>query len=260
MQNQFKPLLIANWKMNPSKEDALELIARLNTLSYNDVKLIICPPATLIDPIASVINENILLGAQDCSIHGDNYGAFTGELSAYMLKSIGASYVILGHSERRLYHKETNEIVKIKASNAHAVGLNTIICVGEPIEAKQNKYTLDYIKEQIINSIPDSANPNNTIIAYEPIWAIGSGKIPEFLEISDVHQYVSELINKNFSNMSVSFENKFKVVYGGSVKSENASKILALDSVKGLLIGGASLVIDQISKIIISANESNKFK
>jgi triosephosphate isomerase len=255
MQHNQLPLVIANWKMNFLKAQALDFINKLNEQDLSLCETVICPAFTILDLASSNLNKSVKIGAQDCSYQDADIGAFTGEISAYMLKDLNCEYVIIGHSERRNFNEEDNYKVKTKAANAHKKGIKAIICIGESLEAKEQGKIDQVLDEQLLNSLPASANSKNTIIAYEPIWAIGTGLIPRVEEINYAHQYIKKLLKKNLSNSSVSFENKFKVVYGGSVKSNNAGEILALDEVDGLLIGGASLIFEEFIAIIQTATK-----
>jgi triosephosphate isomerase len=234
MKKHNKKLVIANWKMNLLKDPAINLARKISEAGDISVDLVICPPDLLIDSIKS--QTNISLGAQNCSAHAEDFGACTGDISAAMVKNIGCNYVIIGHSERRKYHKENNDIISAKITNAHKAGLVAIICVGESLEERQGGKSHDIVLNQL-SALPPTSTPENTIIAYEPIWAIGTGKSASLTEINKMHEYIR-------------FEKDFKIVYGGSVKCDNAKEILSLVQVDGLLVGAASLDFEQFYKII----------
>jgi len=228
------PILIANWKMHKSIASALAFMKEI-TEYKND--FILCPPYTLLHAL-----NDVILGGQDCSSLSENGGAFTGDISANMLKEIGCQYVIIGHSERRKYHNETSEIIKQKIINAHKAGLNAILCIGESITQREEGNYLNILKQQLAEALPVSANVTNTIIAYEPIWAIGTGKTANIEQIEQVHLFLSQLL-------------PLKLIYGGSVNSNNSKEILSINNVDGLLIGGASLDAKNFIQIIKLAHE-----
>ncbi len=230
------PLIVANWKMNGTIASTQAL---LQTLPAHD-NVVICPPFPLISLVAKL---GFITGAQDC--HAEECGAYTGEVSVELLRDVGCSYVILGHSERRQYYHETNKCVADKAQTAQKAGLKTIICIGETQEEYEAGQTLDVIKDQLINSLPTDFKEENTVIAYEPVWAIGSGKVPSEQDISSVHTFISETLRK-------AFEKNLRILYGGSVKAHNAGAIMRLPHVDGVLVGGASLIADEFKGIICS--------
>ena len=223
--------IIGNWKMNGNTEDKQAMLESLkNTKTKN--KVVLCLPFTLL----SGENNGITIGAQDVSNH-DN-GAYTGDISATMLKDTGVQYVIVGHSERRLYHSETNELVKEKATIAIKNGLIPIVCVGETMEEKNAGHTVAVIKKMLLESIPDSGE---YIVAYEPRWAIGSGLIPSESEIVTATKTIFDTL-----------PTPMPIIYGGSVTKENAPDIVSIPYIEGLLIGGASLKSDTFLPIIKS--------
>jgi triosephosphate isomerase len=225
------PYVIGNWKMNGGRD----LLASFGNLDGD--KIALCVPFHL-------LGEKTMfpLGAEDCSAHDS--GAFTGEVSAKMIAETGAKYCIVGHSERRLYHNETNEIVAAKASRCLENGLIPIICVGETKEQKENGETLKIIEDQVWQSVPDAKTVKSEIIvAYEPAWAIGTGLIPSADEIQIVHNHIA----KNLDAIGLPGT---AILYGGSVKSSNAAEIMALSNVGGVLVGGASLDAEQFGEII----------
>lgn len=241
-KNLPKKLIAGNWKMNGSLSDAKALAQALGNPTES-VDVCVCPPFLHLGIVGLTKAQAIALGAQDCS-NKDN-GAFTGDISAIMLKDSGCSHVILGHSERRQYHAESSVLVAEKAKKAHAANLITIICVGETenerIAGIQNKV----VTTQLLESIPESANVENLIIAYEPVWAIGTGKTATLTDIQDMHAVIRKFLQEKLDNSSA-----IRILYGGSVKADNAKDILAVENVDGALVGGASLKPDEFLKII----------
>lgn len=201
-------------------------------------KIAVFPPDILIPEIDRVLDKRISLGGQDC--HYENSGAYTGESSPRMLKEAGCEYVILGHSERRRYSGEKNTLVKLKAQAAIKAGLKPIICIGETLEQRQSGRAKSTVRSQIRASVPETSSAENSIIAYEPVWAIGTGVTPKLEEIQEMHDYMLSLL-------------PLPALYGGSVKAENAGQILAVPSVGGLLVGGASLNLSEFCTIIGAA-------
>lgn len=232
--------------MNGLTESISELDA-LKSVAAN-CEVIICPPATLISAMTkAAIGSDIAIGGQDS--HWSASGAYTGEISAEMLVDVGASSVILGHSERRTDHAETSEYVNQKVLAAWAAGLQTIICIGESEAQRDAGDTLSVIGEQLMVSTPDGATAENTIIAYEPIWAIGTGRTPTLAEIDEVHDFLRGKLVDRFAD-----GNDFRILYGGSVKRSNAAEIFALSNVDGGLVGGASLKAADFAEIIKAAS------
>lgn len=226
-------LIVANWKMNCLKADAERLLKQIkqNLAGNNDI--VICPPYTMLSLAeTSFIGSNIKLGAQDCSLNEN--GAFTGDISAKMLTDLNVEYVILGHSERRAYHNESNELVKKKAETAIKHNIKPIICIGETLDERKAGKTKDVVLEQINKRLPDSSN---YVIAYEPIWAIGTGLTPSLDEIKEIHDFIA---NK---------KPNIKILYGGSVNENNCNEIAKVDNVSGFLVGGASLVAEKFNVI-----------
>lgn len=235
-----RSLVAANWKMNGLRRDGLDL-ARALARSADEAggppcDVVICPPATLLVELRQALDgSGLALGAQDC--HVEPEGAFTGDVSAPMLSDAGCRYVILGHSERRTGHGETDALVHAKAQSAHKAGLIAIVCVGESESQRDADHTLDVIQEQLVGSVPADAHTDNTVIAYEPVWAIGTGRTPTLAQIGEVHRHVRELWSGRFSDGAAGL----RVLYGGSVKATNAAEIFSVDGVSGALVGGASL-------------------
>jgi triosephosphate isomerase len=245
-------LFVGNWKMNGTLSSLAEIENLKSKCSNEKCEIIICPPSTLLTEAVNLVSESIInIGSQNC--HSEKMGAHTGEISAKMLSDLGVKYVILGHSERRKHNNETNNIISKKALAAHREGLIVILCVGETIDQKENGKTEAIITGQIQECLPNSANPNNLIIAYEPVWAIGSGEVPKLKEIEHVHKNIRNLIKNLFDHKTAE---ETKILYGGSVKATNAKEIVRLENVDGALVGGASLLCDDFYSIISSVKEN----
>ncbi|QFT93307.1 Triosephosphate isomerase [Roseovarius sp. THAF9] len=241
-----RKLAAGNWKMNGTRAALEELSALAQAHPDPSVDILICPPATLIQTAAALVADGpIRIGGQDCHARGS--GAHTGDISAQMLLDAGATSVILGHSERREDHGESSDDVNAKTRAAHAAGLVAIVCVGESLSQREAANTLDIIGGQLATSLPDGCTAANTVIAYEPIWAIGTGKVPTTDQIDEVHDFIRARMIRRFG------ENEGRdipLLYGGSVKPDNAAKIFATDNVDGALVGGASLKAADFSPII----------
>lgn len=234
-----RKLIVGNWKMNGRLTSGLNLgrgIAdRMGELTDHCFDIAVCPPSTLIWPVAeSLLGTPVFVGGQDC--HFSNHGAYTGDISAGMLADLGARYVILGHSERRAAYGEDGELIAEKATAAQLAGLTTIICVGETLEEKASGETESAISKQISSSLPEKMHTDQLVIAYEPVWAIGSGEIPDIDYIRDVHQHIRGELGEAGDSV--------QILYGGSVKPENAAEIINDPDVDGVLVGGASLNVD----------------
>jgi triosephosphate isomerase len=232
-----RALVAGNWKMNGSVAMLKE--PRLLAAMLKDVKLkcdvMVCPPALIARRVKSILKgSRIKMGGQDC--HWAASGAHTGDISAEMLKEAGASAVIVGHSERRTNHGETDEVVAKKAAAAHRAGLKAIICIGETLDERKANKTLDVLTRQIKGSIPAGATADNTVIAYEPVWAIGTGLTPTTAEVAEAHAH----IRKELADV-VAAAAETRILYGGSVKGSNAAELMAAPNVNGALVGGASL-------------------
>jgi triosephosphate isomerase len=241
--NKFNKIIAANWKLNASFDFIKGYFDQLNIdeLKNNENCFIICPPSPYLNSCSKLMNPPVLLGAQNCSKYND--GAYTGEVSALMLAENQCKVCIIGHSERRQIFNETNEDIKLKAENLLKNDINPIICVGETLEEKEGGSKFDIIQNQITNSMPKNASKHNIIVAYEPIWAIGTGLTPSLEDISEIHSFIKKSI-KGFDS--------YKVLYGGSVKSVNSEQIMKLKDVDGLLVGGASLNPHEFIKIMTS--------
>ncbi|MCE6951573.1 triose-phosphate isomerase [Cereibacter sphaeroides] len=230
----MRKLAAGNWKMNGTEADLAEIDALMAAHPAPKCEVLICPPATLIARMAAHATSDLMVGGQDC--HPKVSGAHTGDISAAMLVDAGASHVILGHSERRADHGESDSLVRMKAEAAHAAGLVAIVCVGETEAQRDAGRTLDVIGAQLAGSVPDGATAGNTVIAYEPVWAIGTGRTPTTAEIAEVHAFLRARLADRFADAA-----GFRLLYGGSVKPSNAAEIFAVANVDGALVGGASL-------------------
>jgi triosephosphate isomerase len=237
---QRRPLVAGNWKMNGLKGSAGELgkmIERAGEAGQAD--LMICPPATLVAQLAAAAaGSKVSIGGQDC--HAEASGAFTGDVAAEMLRDAGASAVIVGHSERRQYHAETDAVVNAKARAAWRAGLMAIICVGETKDERTSGRALDVVGSQVAGSVPDGATAANTVVAYEPVWAIGTGLTPTPADVAEVHGFIRKQLGARFGAAAEGM----RILYGGSVKPSNAAELMAVANVDGALVGGASLKAD----------------
>ena len=238
-------LVAGNWKMNGLSADLaqLELLAR-GLDARTACEVLVCPPASLIARAAVLVKGAFALGGQDC--HARASGAFTGDISAEMLKDAGASYVIVGHSERRQYHGETDQTVAAKAKAAWRAELSAIICVGETESERDAGNAHHVCGGQIKTSVPAEARPENTAIAYEPVWAIGTGRTPSDGDIAAMHTHLRQCLVGHLGETG----KEVRILYGGSVKPANAAAILSLDDVNGALVGGASLKAQEFLAII----------
>ncbi|PCJ04946.1 MAG: triose-phosphate isomerase [Rhodobacteraceae bacterium] len=235
-----------NWKLNGTSATLVELQALAEAYGTAGVDVLICPPASLLHRAAEVAKGSaVTLGGQDC--HAAVSGAHTGDTSAEMLKDAGATAVILGHSERRADHFETDATVCAKAEAAMASGLITIVCLGESLEQREAGETLDIIGAQLAGSVPAGATGDTLVVAYEPIWAIGTGKVPTLEQIGEVHAFLRAQLILRFGG---EIGGAVRLLYGGSVKPGNAAEIFAVGDVDGALVGGASLRAADFSPII----------
>ena len=230
-------VIAGNWKMNGSRASLQDMLKSLQNVETEN-KIILCVPYTML----GIDGGRISLGAQDVSTH--DHGAYTGEVSAQMIADTGAKYVIVGHSERRQYHNETNDIVRQKVQAALSAGLTPIVCVGETMEEKQAGKTMEIIESGVRESIPNDID-KDIIVAYEPRWAIGAGLTPTTEEIAEAHKLIADTL----SDMGLS---ETPVLYGASVKGSNAESIMTIPNVDGVLVGGASLKPDDFIPIITS--------
>jgi triosephosphate isomerase len=245
----MRQLIAGNWKMNGTGASLAEVEAVCATLAQKppSCDVMICPPATLIAQAAWKAKGRVAIGGQDC--HAEASGAFTGDISAEMLKDAGATAVIVGHSERRQYHAETSEIVAAKAKAAWRAGLLAIICVGETEAERVAGRHMGICQDQLAVSVPEGAQANTTVIAYEPVWAIGTGRTATDKDIVEMHAYIRRCLVSRFHDEG----RRMRILYGGSVKPSNASEILAQPEVGGALVGGASLKAADFAAIFSAA-------
>ncbi len=243
-----KPLIVGNWKMNGLRSATGELhkiIDALGEQGQPQADMMVCPPVTLVMAFAHIAAASPLqIGAQDC--HTDISGAYTGDISAEMIADAGASAVILGHSERRTYHGERDRDVQTKARAAYRAGLQAIICVGETEGQRRMGLTFKVLRRQLHGSVPASATRRNTIIAYEPVWAIGTDTTPTREEIGEAHNFIAQELGTVLGSEASA---GFRILYGGSVTPENAKIVLSAMDVHGALVGGASLKADSLLAI-----------
>jgi triosephosphate isomerase len=240
-----RPLVAGNWKMNGLRSSAAEFTRIVEgAQKLTAVELMICPPATLLVLFAAAAKGTpVLIGAQDC--HAEPSGAFTGDLSAEMLKDAGASAVIVGHSERRSYHQETDADVRAKALAARRAGLCAIVCVGETRAEREDGRALAVVGTQLDGSVPDGATADDLVVAYEPVWAIGSGLTPTPSDVAEMHAFVRQRLGSRLGEEGQGI----RILYGGSVKPSNAKELLHVANVDGALVGGASLKADEFLAI-----------
>ena len=247
-----RKLAAGNWKMNGTADSLAEIDALKAALPRPRVEVLICPPATLLSRLSDTLSgSGILTGAQDC--HAAESGAHTGDISAPMLADAGASHVILGHSERRGDHGETNAEVRDKAKAAIASGLTPVICVGETLAEREAANTLSIIDGQLAGSIPDIVTGDRLVIAYEPVWAIGTGKVPDTDQIGEVHDFIRDSLEQRFG---AGVGRAVPILYGGSVKAGNAGEIFAVSNVDGALVGGASLKAADFAPIVAALQKA----
>ena len=238
-----RKLIAGNWKMNGLRSDgsalARDLALRFSTEGEPSFDLLLCPPSQLLDTVGQVIaGSGVALGGQDC--HRESKGAFTGDVSAAMLADIGCRYVINGHSERRQYHGEIDLMVAEKAAAAHGAGLVAVICIGETEDERDAGEALAICARQIAGSVPEGATAANTVIAYEPVWAIGTGRTPSAEDVVEMHAHIRAELSRKVPDADA-----VRILYGGSVKGSNAAELLTLPNVDGALVGGASLKADE---------------
>jgi triosephosphate isomerase len=241
LEKERRLIIAGNWKMNKTVAEALDLVngIKRELTSIKEVDIVVCPPFTALCEVSkAILNSNIRLGAQNMNENG--FGAYTGEIAAGMLKEFSVRYVILGHSERRQYQKETDDLISRKALAAHGAALKPIVCVGETLAEREGGSTQQVLDKQVRGSLAGLTKEQmeETIIAYEPVWAIGTGKTATPAQAQEAHAYIRRLINKLFDE---SVARRVRIQYGGSVKPSNARELMALPDVDGALVGGASL-------------------
>jgi triosephosphate isomerase len=238
MTDAIRPLIAGNWKMNGLKASLGEFEAMLAGAAGVAAKadLLVCPPATLIAAFAEKARgSKLAVGAQDC--HPEASGAHTGDISAEMLADAGASAIIVGHSERRADHGETDTLVRRKAEAVWRAGLTAIVCIGETQKQRDAGQTLEICRGQLTGSLPDGARADNLVVAYEPVWAIGTGLTPTAQDVEQIHGFIRQLLIARFNGEGA----RIRILYGGSVKPSNAAELMAVANVNGALVGGASL-------------------
>jgi len=241
-----RPLIAGNWKMNGLQGATAELRKIIggarDLVAVTDI--LVCPPATLIAGFAALARgSGIAIGAQDC--HAEPAGAFTGDLSAEMLKDAGASAVIVGHSERRSFHHESDAEIRAKALAARRAGLLAVVCVGETRAEREAGHTIAVVRGQLAGSLPDGADGENIALAYEPVWAIGSGLTPSVADIAQVHGFIRAELGTRYGGAA----DGIRILYGGSVKPGNARELLVVENVGGALVGGARLKAEEFLAI-----------
>ncbi len=241
-----RKLAAGNWKMNGLRADLAQLDRLLALHPAPRVETMLCLPATLLhDAATRAAGHPLTIGAQDC--HTDADGAHTGDISAAMIRDTGATAVILGHSERRQEHHEDSEVVRAKARRVHQTGLTAVVCLGESLAQRQALNTLDIIDGQLSASIPDTSNGANLVVAYEPVWAIGTGMTPTLEQIGEVHDFIRSRLERRFGP---GVGRAVRLLYGGSVKPDNCAAIFGVSNVDGALVGGASLTADDFLCVI----------
>ncbi|MCB9991449.1 MAG: triose-phosphate isomerase [Rhodospirillales bacterium] len=243
----MKKLIAGNWKMNGLEAGAVSLIGEIGSKIGAEPEILercdflVCPPALHIHVVKHKIDHDhipVAIGGQDCA--STENGAFTGNVSAEMLKDAGCAYVILGHSERRSLHNESSAYINEKAARAHMQGLTAVICVGEQEDERESGNAYDVVAKQLWESVPKVSNAATTVIAYEPVWAIGTGKSATPDDVKAMHAFIREKLQENLAESA-----NMRILYGGSVKPDNAADLFKVDNVDGALIGGASLKADQ---------------
>ncbi|HTC83881.1 MAG TPA: triose-phosphate isomerase [Rhizomicrobium sp.] len=249
----MRKLVAGNWKMNGLASSLDQLAALKDGLGRTPpaCDVLVCPPATLIAQAALAIKGAFALGAQDC--HAQPKGAFTGDISAEMLKDAGASHVIVGHSERRQYHGETSAQVALKAQAAWRAGLRAIICIGESLEERKAGNANHICQSQLKDSVPEGAAAANTVIAYEPVWAIGTGRNATSAQAGEAHAHIRTRLRQWFGGDAA---DTCRVIYGGSVKPDNIRELIAEPDVDGALVGGASLEVKSFADIVKSSRSA----
>ena len=249
--SRLRPLIAGNWKMNASRAQTEALIqdlkGRLASKADIAADLLVCPPAPYVAQVTALATgSGISVGGQDC--HTKQSGAHTGDVSAAMLADCGCGYAIVGHSERRADHAESSELVAAKAKAAHGAGLIAIVCVGETEAERDRGATLDVISSQLEGSVPADAEAANLVIAYEPVWAIGTGRTPTPEDVATVHAHIRGLLKAWFKDGG-----EMRILYGGSVKGSNAASLMHVPEVNGALVGGASLKAEEFWAIALAA-------
>ncbi|ADR52625.1 triosephosphate isomerase protein [Candidatus Liberibacter solanacearum CLso-ZC1] len=253
MRSGIRPIVVGNWKMHGLRAslDKIEKIVESVEKNHCRIDVAICPPATL-TYLASRLCEksSVMIGAQDC--HIDEYGSYTGDISANMLADCGARFVILGHSERRIGHQESSQVVQCKVKYAYNAGISPIICIGETDEEYRSGRTLEVLQKQLDFSLPHECGDSIPIVAYEPIWAIGTGDVPSVIELEKIHSFMHHVLVDRFPAKG----EKIRILYGGSVSASNVKDFLCIENIDGLLVGGASLQYESFLTIIETFEQS----
>ena len=250
MNKERKLIIAGNWKMNKTVAEALDLVRglKLELTNVKEVDLVICPPFTALSEVSkAVLDSNLRLGAQNMSEH--NFGAYTGEIAAGMLKEFSVRYVILGHSERRQYQKESDELISKKAQAAHGASLKPIVCVGETLTEREGGQTEKVLEMQVRGSLAGVTKDQmtETVLAYEPVWAIGTGKTATTAQAQEAHAFIRGLLVKMYDE---TVARRVRIQYGGSVKPANARELMSQPDVDGALVGGASLEARSFGDIV----------
>jgi len=250
MNKERKLIIAGNWKMNKTVAEALDLVRdlKLELANVKEVDIVVCPPFTALESVSkAVLDSNLRLGAQNMSEH--NVGAYTGEIAAVMLKEFSVRYVILGHSERRQYQKEPDALIARKAAAVHTAALKPIVCVGETLAEREAGQMQRVLETQVRGSLAGLTEDQmvETVVAYEPVWAIGTGKTATTAQAQEAHAYVRQLLAKMFND---TVARRVRIQYGGSVKPSNARELMSQPDVDGALVGGASLEARSFADIV----------
>jgi triosephosphate isomerase len=250
MEKERKLIIAGNWKMNKTVAEALDLVAGIkrDLSNVKEVDIVVCPPFTALSEVSkAILNTNIRLGAQNMNEHQG--GAYTGEIAAGMLKEFSVRYVVLGHSERRQYQRETDELISKKARAAHGASLKPIVCVGETLAEREAGKTEKVLDTQVRGSLAGLAKEQmeETVVAYEPVWAIGTGKTASTAQAQEAHLFIRRLLGEIFGE---TVARKVRIQYGGSVKPSNARELMSQPDVDGALVGGASLEVRSFADIV----------
>jgi len=250
MNKERKLIIAGNWKMNKTVAEALDLVRglKLELANIKEVDMVVCPPFTALSEVSkAILDSSLRLGAQN--MNENNVGAYTGEIAAVMLKEFSVRYVILGHSERRQYQKESDELISKKAAAVHGASLKPIICVGETLAEREGGQTNTILQKQVNGSLAGLSKEQmaETVVAYEPVWAIGTGKTATTAQAQEAHAFIRGLIGKMFDE---TVARRVRIQYGGSVKPSNARELMSQPDVDGALVGGASLEARSFADII----------
>jgi triosephosphate isomerase len=250
MNKERKLIIAGNWKMNKTVAEAADLVRglKIELANIKEVDMVVCPPFTALSEVSkAILDSNLRLGAQNMSEH--NVGAYTGEIAAVMLKEFSVRYVILGHSERRQYQKESNELIAKKAMAVHTAALKPIVCVGETLAERETGLTDAVLSTQVRGSLTGLSKEQmmETIVAYEPVWAIGTGKTATTIQAQEAHAFIRGVLGKMFDE---TVARRVRIQYGGSVKPSNAKELMSQPDVDGALVGGASLESRSFADIV----------